>query len=225
MQLQRKLGSRRQWITLLAAALLLPGYFAAVARSGEEAGAGTANAGEAKQKTASPEYNARGELKLPADYRTWVFVGSNMGIEYGDDANQPAKKQEPAKQPDGGKVKVGNFHNVYINPEAYAEYVKSGKFPEKTVLVLDVYKAEPGTGIVTEGLFPGRQTGIAIAVKNSARPDGEKTNWAYYDFAPGKTTAKAFADKACYDCHLHHADDDNVWVQFYPTLLRLKEKK
>lgn len=224
-------GCRRQWPTLLAAALLLPGYFAAVARSGEEAGGATANARDAKQKGAGPEYNAQGELKLPDDYRTWVFVGSNLGIEYGDDATQPAKKdskpKEAPKADAAKKAKTGNFHNVYINPEAYAEYLKSGKFPEKTVLVLDIYKAEAGDSksILSEGLFPGKQTGIAVAVKNSARPDGSKTNWAYYDFPPGRTTAKAFADKACYDCHLHHADDDNVWVQFYPTLLRVKEKK
>ena len=37
--------------------------------------------------------------------------------------------------------------------------------------------------------------------------------------------AKAFPNKACYDCHLEHADDDNVWVQFYPTLRRLRDNK
>lgn len=203
--------------------------FSGEATSGEETRQ-AANATTDKSAQRSPQYNEQGELKLPGDYRTWVFVGSNLGIEYGDDATQPAKKnaaKEDEKKAVAKKAKVGNFHNVYINPEAYAEYVKSGKFPEKTVLVLDVYKAESGDpqSIVSEGLFPGKQTGIAAAVKNSARPDGSKTDWAYYDFPMGKTTAKAFADKACYDCHLHHANDDNVFVQFYPTLLRLKEKK
>ncbi|MGE5191328.1 MAG: cytochrome P460 family protein, partial [Deltaproteobacteria bacterium] len=113
-----------------------------------------------------------------------------------------------------------NFHNVYINPEVYAQYVKTGKFPEKTVLVLDIFKAEEREPrkIVAEGLFPGAHAGVAVAVKNSARPDGSKTDWAYYDFGLESKTAKAFPDKACYDCHLQHADDDNVWVQFYPTL-------
>lgn len=215
----------------LGACSVLVIHFIAVARSEEEAKRATRSPGPVGGADTSPQYNDAGELKLPTDFQTWVFVGSNLGIEYGDDANQPAKKtdkkKEAEKKDPAKKAKVGNFHNVYINPEAYAEYVKSGKFPEKTVLVLDIYKAEAGdaASIVSEGLFPGKQTGIAVAVKNSARPDGSKTNWAYYDFPLGKSTAKAFADKACYDCHLHHAADDNVFVQFYPTLLRVKEKK
>ena len=42
-------------------------------------------------------------------------------------------------------------------------------------------------------------------------------------FVLGLSAAKAFADSACYQCHLKHADDDNVWTQFYPNL-RLHKK-
>src|SRR5262249_4390254 len=154
---------------------------------------------------------------------TWVFVGSNLGIEYGDGAarEKPAEKgANERKRPGAGS----NFHNVYINPAAYAHYIKTGKFPEKTMLVLDLFKAEEREprNIVAEGLFPGAHSGMAVAVKNSTRPDGSKTDWAYYDFGVGSGSARAFADKACYDCHLEHADDDNVWVQFYPTLRQKK---
>jgi hypothetical protein len=165
------------------------------------------------------EYNDQGELKRPVGYETWVFVGSNLGIEYGDGAakDRPAEKETNDKKKPG---KGANFHNIYINPEAYAHYIKTGKFPEKTVFVLDIFKSEEREPrkIVAEGLFPGAHSGMAVAVKNSARPDGSKTDWAYYDFGLESKTARAFADKACYDCHLEHADDDNVWVQFYPTL-------
>lgn len=163
-----------------------------------------------------PQYSEEGELKLPDDFQTWVFVGSNLGLEYREDAAKDAPADKNADQ----QLKAANFHNVYINPEAYAQFVKTGKFPEKTILVLDIYKSEEGEprNIVSQGLFPGKQQEIAVAVKNSARPDGSKTDWAYYDFPLGKKTAKAFPDKACYDCHLQHADIDNVWVQFYPTL-------
>lgn len=168
-----------------------------------------------------PQYNERGELTLPANYRTWVFVGANLGLEYRDAAASEAPAEKPARDK---PVKVGNFHNVYINPAAYTHYVKTGKFPDKTILVLDIYKSEHGSpkSIVAEGLFPGKQTGVAAAVKNSARPDGAKTDWAYYDFGLNQGTAAAFPNKACYDCHLEHADDDNVFVQFYPTLRRPK---
>jgi hypothetical protein len=164
-----------------------------------------------------------GELKRPTGYETWVFVGSNLGLEYSDDVT----KERPSEKAAPKKAKAGNFHNVYINPEAYTHYVKTGKFPEKTVLILDVFKAEERErrNIVSEGLFPGAQVGMAAAVKNSARPDGSKTDWAYYDFGMEAKSAKAFADKACYECHVEHADDDNVWVQFYPTLRKTWEAK
>jgi hypothetical protein len=62
-------------------------------------------------------------------------------------------------------------------------------------------------------------------VKNSARPDGSKTDWAYYDFGLDRQSAKAFPDKACYDCHVEHAAADNVWVQFYPTLRKHRDAR
>lgn len=174
-------------------------------------------------KVTEPQYNAQGDLKRPEGFESWVFVGANLGVEYRDDDAPPTPADKPAPK----NTKVGNFHNVYINPEAYEVYAKTGKFPDKTVLVLDIYKANAGEpkSIVSEGLFPGKQLGIAAAVKNRNRPDGSKIDWAYYDFDLDKKTAKAFPDKACYDCHVQHADDDNVWVQMYPTLRRLREQR
>jgi hypothetical protein len=170
-----------------------------------------------------PQYTDKGELKLPADFETWVFVGANMGLEY----REAAANDSPPEKDAGKHVKVGNFHNVYINPEAYAHYAKTGTFPESTILVLDIYQAEQGDpkSIVAEGLFPGQRKDVAVAVKNSTRPDGAKTDWAYYDFPAGQATARAFPDKACYDCHLEHADDDNVCTQFYPTLRKHRPVK
>ncbi|HTI50133.1 MAG TPA: cytochrome P460 family protein [Planctomycetaceae bacterium] len=205
---------------LTVASLLL--FYGASRGTSDEPGSASKPAKASAVWPTAPRYNDKGDLKLPEGYETWVFVGSNLGIEYREDASkEPAKKftDKPA-----GPV---NFHNVYINPEAYDHYRRTGKFPENTVLVLDIYKADEGEprSIVSEGRFPGKQVSVAVAVKNSARPDGAKTDWAYYDFSPGETAAKAFPNKACYDCHLQHADDDNVWVQFYPTLRKLRATK
>jgi hypothetical protein len=174
-------------------------------------------------RSQGPEYTGDGQLKLPVGFESWVFVGANLGIEYREDNS----KDPPAAKNSDDKLKGANFHNVYIDPDAFEHFVKTGKFPDKTMLVLDIYKAEAGEprNIVSQGLFPGKQKEIAVAVKNSARPDGSKTDWAYYDFPLGQKTAKAFPDKACYDCHLQHADRDNVWVQFYPILKARQPKQ
>jgi hypothetical protein len=188
----------------------------------DEAGGASKRAAEAKAATdwpTAPRYTEKGELKFPGGYENWVFVGSNLGIEY---------REKAADAPAGKAIKnpavPENFHNVSINPEAYEHYRRTGEFPENTVLVLDIYKAESGepNGIVAQGRFPGKQVSVAVAVKNSARPDGGKSDWAYYDFAPGASVARAFPDRACYACHLEHAGVDNVWVQFYPTLRKLR---
>jgi hypothetical protein len=190
---------------LLALALVVALYAAAAAGQAPH-----------PRPAAGPQYNDQGELKRPTDYRTWVFVGTSLGPRYRRDVAEGTTRQEDAHKP----AKLGDFHNVYIDPQAYAQYVKTGKFPEKTMLVLDIYKAEAlgPKGIVAAGLFSGEQLGFEVAVKNSARPDGSKTDWAYYDFPPGQPTAKAFPDKTCYACHRTHAADDKVWVQFYPIL-------
>jgi hypothetical protein len=177
--------------------------------------------GESRHAAAEPQYNDKGELKRPADYRSWVFVGSNLGLEY---RNYVSATSQPEKE---RRKAIGNFHNVYINAEACEHYTRTGKFPDPTMLVMDVYEAkekEPNS-IVAKGLFPGSQLRLEIAVKNSRRPDGSKTDWAYYDFPMNQLTAKAFADSACYQCHLKHAQDDNVWVQSYPSLRMHKKAR
>jgi hypothetical protein len=66
----------------------------------------------------------------------------------------------------------------------------------------------------------------AFTPPSAGRRPRPGTDWAYYDFdKPTKATAAAFRDATCYDCHLKHADVDNVWVQFYPTLRDRGERR
>ena len=162
-----------------------------------------------------------GESRLPSAEPQYVFVGSNIGLQYRKDVSETSQPEKERRK------ERGDFHNIYINAEAYEHYKRIGRFPDPTMLVMDVYEAkekEP-TSIVSKGLFPGNQLRIEIAVKNSKRPDGSKTDWAYYDFPANQATAKAFPDSACYQCHLQHAEDDNVWVQFYPSLRMHKKAR
>jgi len=175
------------------------------------------------QSPFEPRYSSDGRmLLLPEDFTSWVFVGSNLGLGYAWDvrANTPKERarQEPAK-----------YHNVYISPPAYAAYKQTRQFPDKTVLVMDIYEAQnrEAQGVVNQGSFNGARLGVEVAVKNRNRPDGKATDWAYYDFPnrPGQLLPQAepFEDVDCYACHKAHAGDDNVWVQFYPTLRRVKQ--
>jgi len=171
------------------------------------------------QSSEEPRYAPGGDLLLPNGFDTWVFVGSNLGLSYTPDAAAAASAPPP-------RAPRQQFHNVSINKAAYDYFSANGRFPEKTVLVMQVFEAadkEP-RGVLTSGVFNGRRLGLEVAVKNSSRPDGKTTPWAYYNFtdpsdrSKALASATAFPDERCANCHQLHASIDNVWVQFYPAL-------
>lgn len=174
----------------LAAATWLPGI-----RSRTRVRAG-------QEQSSAPQYDASGALIRPKNFETWVFVGSSTGLTY-----------EP-----GMSKGAGEFHDVYIRPESYREYVRTGRFPEKTMFVLALYPPENKVSPAKSGYFEGDLAGMAASVKDHQRfPDG----WAYFNFGEGartKDTAAASPTSACFSCHKQHAADDNVFVQFYPIL-------
>jgi hypothetical protein len=189
-------------------------------RSGAFAGVASlaliASAGQVEgQSSSAPRYNAAGDLLAPVGIETWVLVGSNLGLGYKTAGPVAADKQQ--------------FHNVYINPEAYAHFVATREFPVPTVLVIEKFAADAKEprDFLASGVYDGQWQGLEVAVKNPARPDGKKTPWAYYDFTdrrdPTKPVASAPAqeDATCENCHRDHAMVDHVWVQFYPTLRKL----
>src|SRR5262249_42478783 len=171
------------------------------------------------QSPDEPRYAPGGDLLLPNGIETWVFVGSNLGLSYTPDAAAAASAPPP-------RTPRQQFHNVSINKAAYDYFLANDRFPERTVLVMQVFEAadkEP-RDVLASGLFNGRRVGLEVAVKNTSRPDGRTTPWAYYNFtdpsdrSKALASAAAFPDEACANCHQRHASIDNVWVQFYPAL-------
>ena len=176
------------------------------------------------QNATAPAYDANGNLLAPVGFESWVFVGSNLAMEYHPDAAAMTPRE-------ASRADVSQFHNIYINPETYAHFLATKEFPEPTILVMQKFLAadkEP-QGILASGSFNGERSGVEVAVKNPARPDGSTTPWAYYDMTdrtdPSKVAASApaFPDAICETCHRQHASNDNVWVQFYPTLRDLTQ--
>lgn len=155
---------------------------------------------------AQPKYTGDNQLIRPSGYREWVFVGSSLGMGY-QEAKQPATDRPQ------------QFHNVYIQHEAYRAYVATGKFPDKTMLVMEVVSSGTNASINKQGKFEDKFAGIETAVKDESKV-AEK--WAYYNFitsdGKGRSEAKAFAKASCWSCHNQHAAADNVFVQFYPVL-------
>jgi hypothetical protein len=169
-----------------------------------------------------PRYTAEGLLEVPRDFRTWVFVGANLSPEYKTTAASAKTQDKPGDQRPGKRDDA--FHNIYINPESYDSFIRTGTFPDPTILMMEVFHADDKdpAGVLSGGQVEGKRVSLQAAVKDRNRPGGG-VPWAYYTFEPDKKTgafkpAEAFPDAMCYDCHLKHASKDNVWVQFYPAL-------
>lgn len=164
--------------------------------------ASAAGGGDAMVK---PRYGAPKELMLPEGYETWVFLGASLGLSYREEARDPGP---------------GTFHHIYTQPEAYRSYRDTGRFPEGTMLVMEVHKPEQKVSINKHGYFEGERVSIEVAVKDR---ETFEEGWAYFDFGNARKTAKPFPRESCFKCHREHGADDNVFTQFYPVLRRLKK--
>ncbi len=160
-------------------------------------------------KMAEPRYENGAELVRPEGYRDWKFVGANSGMGYNE--NVPRSP---------------TFHNIFIQPEAYREFARTGVFPDKTMLVMEVLSIGTSASINKHGQFQDRLIGVEVALKDSSK-FAEK--WAYFNFiGPGGAAlarSKAFPKEACWKCHNEHGTHDNVFVQFYPVLREVAPKK
>jgi len=161
-----------------------------------------------------PRY-AGDSLIRPNGVERWVLAGASMGLGY----SQPSGADAAA----GAAATGGMFHNVYIEPTAYEHYVRTGKFRDKTMMAMTLY--EPGQKVhpSKQGFFEGDFIALEVSVKDTKRFPG---SWAYFNLGKGAPGSKAVANprQGCQACHAQNAADDNVFVQFYPTLRAVSYK-
>jgi hypothetical protein len=164
----------------------------------------------AQQTSAGPSYTSTGELIRPTDFREWVFVTSGLGMTY----NQPAQ---------GAPPRTPSFTNVYVNPSAYREFLKTGQWPDKTMFILEIRASSTEGSINKGGHFQSSLVVIEASVKDEQRFSGK---WAYFDFGRDMKPQVAALPRTerCYACHTEHGAVDNTFVQFYPTLLDVARK-
>jgi hypothetical protein len=150
-----------------------------------------------------PHYVANGMLVLPADYREWVFLSSSIDMSYSADP-------------------VHQFDNVFAPRAAYRSFLKTGVWPDKTVLILENRGAASKGSITQSGQFQnGKVIGLEAHVKDAARFKG---GWGFFAFDGGKSGDMLPYTAACYSCHRAHGAADTTFVQFYPTLLPAARK-
>jgi hypothetical protein len=155
----------------------------------------------------TPVYTADGRMKFPENYREWIFLSSGLDMSY-------------RKHDDG--MGHSMFDNVFAEPEAYREFVKTGTWPEGTRLAMEVRAATEKGSINQSGKFQNEETmGFEVHVKDTKR---FAAGWAFFAFGNKKPVARIPTAADCYSCHREHAAVDTTFVQFYPTLLGIAKQ-
>jgi hypothetical protein len=115
------------------------------------------------------------------------------------------------------------FDNVLVEPSAYREFLKTGKWPEKTMFALEIRQSESKGSINKGGQFQTGLGALEIAVKDTKRFDD---GWGYFGFNGTSQTATKFGPQAgCNNCHSANGAVEHTFVQFYPTLLEVARQK
>ena len=155
-----------------------------------------------------PQFTPEGQLLLPKDYREWVYLSSGLGMTYG-----------PAAQADQGNPM---FDNVFVNRASYKAFVESGRWPDKTILILEIRRAAEKGSINNGGHYQADALRVEAAVKDESR---FPQKWAYFGFGQGDKATAIPASSGCNSCHSRNAAVENTFVQFYPTLLEIATRK
>jgi Cytochrome P460 len=155
---------------------------------------------------AGPAYESDGRLRFPANYREWIFLSTGLDMSYGDAPQDHSM-----------------FDNVFVEPTAYREFVRTGRWPDGTSLVLEVRAAAEKGSINQHGKYQaGEIMGMEVHVKDTKRFQG---GWAFFSFSGPQPARMLPMSEDCYSCHEQHAAVDTTFVQFYPTLLPIATLK
>ena len=158
--------------------------------------------------SAAAVVDAKGNLRVPADYQTAYQTLGSWAV---------AKDDGPGSQ---------QLHVVYASPGAIAAYRKEGHFPDGTVLIKEVFNATTKgmtTGTVSSA---GTRAGWFVMVKDGVgRFKGNKLwgdgwGWSWFDAKnPQKTTSTDYRTD-CQSCHEPARQSDWIYTSGYPVLAR-----
>jgi hypothetical protein len=158
------------------------------------------------------------EAVRPEGYRQWVFVGAPL----------------TPNALNGGEAAFPEYHNVYVEPSAFAYWQETGTWAEGTQIAKElalIYQNDNNEiGATSEvsgvGYQQGEFSGLELLVRDSERFADMPGGWTFFSFGhhapPYAETAEAFPAESCNACHEANAEGDFVFTQFYPVLRAAK---
>src|SRR5262245_14392915 len=105
-------------------------------------------------------FETDGKVRLPTGFRKWVFVGAPL----------------TPNALNHGEAGFPEYHHVYVEQKNVDVYLKTGTFPEGTVIVKELTRVLAPSlpdgsreEVSGRGYFNGEYNGIAMTVKDSRR--------------------------------------------------------
>jgi hypothetical protein len=158
-----------------------------------------------RAQSTDPRFTSDGQLIRPDNYREWIYLSSGLGMTYG------------VVQTVVNAVVSDRFDNVFVTPQAYKAFLQTGRWPDKTMFILEVRSSATKGSINRAGHYQEDVVGLEAHVKDEARFPNK---WAFFDLGTAATAAKPLAANSnCQTCHAKSGAVDDTFVQFYPTLL------
>ncbi len=147
---------------------------------------------------------------IPSNWREWVYVGTPL----------------TPNELNNGKASFPEFHSVYIHPDHFKVWKRTGAFPDGTIMVKEMTSVGSKQAVSGSGYFMGEYLGLEATIKDSKRFKDEPGFWAYFSWTregkPRAKTTKAEPAGKCNICHQSFAKDDWVFTQYYPVLRAAK---
>lgn len=153
---------------------------------------------------------SNGKLQKPADLVNWVFLGTSLGMGYNPGSFN-------AEHP-------GQFQVVLMEPSAYREFVKTGKYAAGSMFLLAFYNADTQVRSINQhGFTQAELTNYEIHLTGTGGADG---GHAFYLFGADATEGNPLPpNNNCVRCHVAHGAFDGTFAQFYPTIRPLIPKE
>lgn len=177
--------------------------------AGAKVGA-TRNAGEVLRA----HFNAKGEVLVPVGYRQWVHVGTR------DNATGKISII------DGKPTQTPEVLDAYVEPRAFAVYLRTGKWPDGSQMVKEFSAVRVGAGCQTntfvcttefgEGIFQTGYVGLGMMVKEEKRFPDAPGHWGFFEFGhhapPYEPVSAVRPAEQCSYCHVRLASDTDFVI-------------
>jgi hypothetical protein len=113
------------------------------------------------------------------------------------------------------------MRHVQIEPGAYVELLRTGRYPDGTILTADLIGVRLDATHTPPLYTADHPVALVVEVIDRTHPDGRR----FYSFAPGAESASPLpAGNTCAVCHSEQGTLDGTFAHLYPATAHLTQR-